>query len=38
MASLSDSDVGEIMMDTRIDLEMTKKMVEALTALNALRL
>ena len=38
MASLSDSDIGEIMMDTRIDLEMTKKMVEALTALNALRL
>jgi hypothetical protein len=38
MASLSDNDIGEIMMDTRIDLEMTKKMVDALTALTALRL
>jgi hypothetical protein len=38
MASLSDNDIGEIMMDTRIDLDMTKKMVDALTALTALRL
>jgi hypothetical protein len=38
MASLSDNDIGEIMMDTHIDLEMTKKMFEALTALTALRL
>jgi len=38
MASLSDSDIGDILMNTQIDVEMTKKMVEALTALNALRL
>jgi hypothetical protein len=38
MASLCDSDIGETLMDTQIDVEMTKKMVEALTALNALRL
>jgi len=38
MASLSDSDIGDILMDTRVDVELTKKMVEALTALTALRL
>ena len=38
MASLCDSDIGETLMDTQIDVEMTKKMIEALTALNALRL
>ena len=38
MASLCDSDIGETLMDTQIDVEMTKKMIDALTALNALRL
>jgi predicted RNA methylase len=38
MASLNDSDIGETLMDTQIDVEMTKKMIDALTALNALRL
>lgn len=38
MASLSDSDIGDILMDTRVDVEMTKKMVDALAALTALRL
>jgi len=38
MASLGDSDIAGILMDTNIDVNMTKKMVEALTALNALRL
>jgi len=38
MASLSDSDIAGIIMDTQIDVEMTKKMIDALTALNALRL
>lgn len=38
MASLTDIDIAGILMDTQIDVEMTKKMVEALTALNALRL
>jgi len=38
MASLSDSDIGDILMDTRVDVELTKKMVDALAALTALRL
>lgn len=38
MASLSDSDIGDILMDTRIDVELTKKMIDALAALTALRL
>jgi predicted RNA methylase len=38
MASLGDSDIAGILMDTNVDVDMTKKMVEALTALNALRL
>jgi hypothetical protein len=38
MASLSDSDIGDILMDTRVDVALTKKMVDALAALTALRL
>ena len=38
MASLCDNDIGETLMDAQIDVEMTKKMIDALTALNALRL
>lgn len=38
MASLCDNDIGETLMNAQIDVEMTKKMIDALTALNALRL
>ena len=38
MASLCDNDIGETLMDAQIDVEMTKKMIDALTALTALRL
>lgn len=38
MASLCDSDIGETLMNVQVDVEMTKKMIDALTALNALRL